>query len=86
MAAPLSAQGKLEEAEPLYREALDGRRATLGNTQRRTLLSINNLAALLKAQGKLDHDCYSLRHQHNCSASSVTSALVFLDATWEMPK
>jgi len=49
----LRVQGKLEEAEPLFRESLDGRRRTLGDTHRSTLISINNLGMLLKAQGKL---------------------------------
>jgi tetratricopeptide (TPR) repeat protein len=49
----LSDQGKLSEAEPLYREALRGRQETLGETHRDTLASLNNLAVLLKSQGKL---------------------------------
>ena len=50
----LEAQGKLDEAEPLYREALAGRRAALGDTHPSTLGSINNLGLLLQAQGKRD--------------------------------
>ena len=46
-------QGKLSEAEPLYREALEGRRRTLGDTHPGTLVSINNLGKLLYTQGKL---------------------------------
>jgi hypothetical protein len=64
----LHGSGRLGEAEPLYREALAGRRATLGTKhpdtltsmsnlaalqQTGTLLSMNNLAALLYAQGKV---------------------------------
>ncbi|MEO0477494.1 MAG: histidine kinase dimerization/phospho-acceptor domain-containing protein [Planctomycetota bacterium] len=41
-------------AEPLFREALDGSRATLGDRHPHTLLSINYYARLLHAQGKLD--------------------------------
>ena len=49
----LKQQCKLEQAEPLYIEALDGRRA-LGNTHPSTLTSINNYAALLEQQGKVE--------------------------------
>ena len=38
---------ELGEAEPLYLEALRGRRETLGDTHRDTLESINNLAWFL---------------------------------------
>ena len=47
-------QGKYDEAEPLWREALAGKRATLGDTHPSTLTSINNLGNLLQAQGKRD--------------------------------
>ena len=50
----LQDQGKLDEAAPLFREALDARRATLGDRHPDTLTSINNMASLLQAQGKLD--------------------------------
>jgi tetratricopeptide (TPR) repeat protein len=46
-------QGKLDEAEPLFRETLRVRRETLGDTHPDTLGSINNLALLLRDQGKL---------------------------------
>jgi tetratricopeptide (TPR) repeat protein len=49
----LSDQGKLSEAEPLYRDVLRCRRETLGETHPRTLSSMNNLANLLSDQGKL---------------------------------
>ena len=52
VASLLKAQGKLGEAEPLYREALAARRETLGDRHPDTLASINNMAALLKALGK----------------------------------
>jgi non-specific serine/threonine protein kinase/serine/threonine-protein kinase len=48
------ALGKLDAAEPLYREALEGRRRKLGDEHPSTLTSINNLSALLHARGKLD--------------------------------
>jgi len=46
-------QGKLDEAEPLMREALEMKRRTLGDSHPDTLSSINNLGLLLKGQGKL---------------------------------
>ena len=46
-------EGKYDEAEPLYREALEVRRATLGSRHPGTLASINNLGLLLKAKGDL---------------------------------
>ncbi|KAJ1639406.1 hypothetical protein T492DRAFT_1117215 [Pavlovales sp. CCMP2436] len=49
----LQAQGKLGEAEPLLRRALEGREEQLGESHPDTLASVNNLAVLLKAQGKL---------------------------------
>ena len=49
----LSDQGKLGEAEPLLRRALEGKERTLGPDHSDTLISVNNLASLLKAQGKL---------------------------------
>ena len=53
LAGLLQAQGKLGEAEPLCREALDGCRRTLGDSHPDTLTSIHNLASLLHSQGKL---------------------------------
>ena len=47
-------QGRLDEARPLYEEALLGRRATLGEAHLDTLASGNNLADLLFAQGRLE--------------------------------
>ena len=45
--------GKLEEAMPLYEEALQGCRETLGNRHPHTLISIGNLADLLRETGAL---------------------------------
>jgi len=53
LAMLLRVQGKLEEAEPLFRESLDGRRRTLGNTHPDTLTSIDNFASPLLLRGKL---------------------------------
>ena len=49
----LQAQGKLAEAEPYCREALESRRRVLGDEHADTLISINNMGFLLQAQGKL---------------------------------
>ena len=43
----LEAQGKLSEAEPLYRDALRCSRETLGDTHPDTLRSMNSLAWML---------------------------------------
>ena len=53
LARLLQDQGKLSEAEPLFRDALRLRRETLGETHPDTLQSMTNLARLLQAQGKL---------------------------------
>jgi hypothetical protein len=53
LASLLNEQGKLGEAEPLMREALEIQRATLSSKQSSTLTSMGNLAGLLQAQGKL---------------------------------
>jgi len=47
-------QGKLDVAESLLREALEGRRRVVGNEHPATLVSMNNLAGLLQEQGRLD--------------------------------
>ena len=43
-------QGKYDEAEPLYREALAIGRKVSGNKHPDVATSLNNLAGLLKAQ------------------------------------
>ena len=53
LAWELKAQGKHDEAEPLYREALELTRETLGNRHPNTLACINNLGALLMDKGDL---------------------------------
>ena len=54
LALLLSDQGKLGEAEPLYREALDGLKRTLGDEHPSTLNSLFNFAGLLLKQGHRD--------------------------------
>eukprot|EP00964_Phaeocystis_antarctica_P137503 scaffold102082_cov75-Phaeocystis_antarctica.AAC.2 len=54
LAEELQTQGKHDEAEPLFREALDAQRATLGNRHPHTLTSIGNLGLLVKDKGDYD--------------------------------
>ncbi len=44
----------LQQAEPLYRRALDAKERTLGGKHPETLISVSSLASLLQDQGKLD--------------------------------
>ena len=46
-------QGKYADAEPLYREALDGCRRELGDAHALTLIVINNLANSLRKQAEI---------------------------------
>jgi non-specific serine/threonine protein kinase/serine/threonine-protein kinase len=48
----LNRQGKLDEAEPFFREALEGRRRVLGDDHPDTLNSINNMGRLLRNLGR----------------------------------
>ena len=48
LAMLLKAQGKLDEARPLYEQALEGYRRTLGSSHPHTLSSMWNLATLLE--------------------------------------
>ena len=48
LAALLQAQGKLDEARPLYEQALEGRRRTLGSSHPDTLGSMWSLATFLE--------------------------------------
>ena len=54
LAVILKYQGRLADAEPLYRRTLEAMRRTLGIEDRATLSSINNLAVLLRNLDKLD--------------------------------
>ena len=47
-------QGRLEQAEPLYLRALEGRESTLGKDHPDTLISVCNLAGLYQDQGRLE--------------------------------
>ena len=49
----LSAQGKLDEATPLYKESLAIRKKVLGEEHPDVAQSLNNLAALLEAQVRI---------------------------------
>ena len=49
----LKHQGRLEEAEIMYRRALEGRERLLGSEHPDTLGSVNNLGALLQNLGQL---------------------------------
>ena len=57
----LEDQGKLEEAETLYRRKLKGRERILGIDHPHTLFMVNNLGMLLKDQGKLEEAEQMLR-------------------------
>merc|ERR1712157_215523 len=50
----LYAQGKLDESEPLLREALSSKTLNLGGNHPRTYMAMNDLGMLLRAQGRLD--------------------------------
>ena len=53
LAQELQAQGMYDEAEPLYREALEMDREMLGTGHPNTLTAINNLGQLLQVKGDL---------------------------------
>src|SRR5256885_1199622 len=47
-------EGKFDESESLYREALDKRRRLLGNKHPQTLVSISDMGTLLRERDKLN--------------------------------
>jgi tetratricopeptide (TPR) repeat protein len=47
-------QGRYDEAEPLYRQALELRRELLGERHPQVATSLNNLAGLYESQGRYD--------------------------------
>ena len=53
MGGLLRAEGRLAEAEPYWREALEKFRRTLGEEHPDTLVSIGNMGSLLRDQGRL---------------------------------
>jgi tetratricopeptide (TPR) repeat protein len=61
LAVLLEAQGKYNEAEPVYRQSLVIMRMVLGEEHPDVTTSLNNLAALLNAQGKYDESIPLLR-------------------------
>jgi tetratricopeptide (TPR) repeat protein len=54
LASELEEQGKYDEAETLYREAMEAMRETLGSRHPSTLTSLSNLGKLLHRKGDLD--------------------------------
>ena len=71
----MRAKGDLAAAESLSREALEGRRETLGNRHPSTLTSIGSLGLVLKAKGDLAaaeplHSC--ARRWRGCVRRSAT--------------
>eukprot|EP00808_Paulinella_micropora_P008030 g47258.t1 len=59
----LEKQGKLAEAEPLFRRALQGREKTLGAEHPDTLASVKNLVRFLEQQGKVEAEALKRRAQ-----------------------
>jgi hypothetical protein len=47
-------QGKLDEAEKMFRRALEGKEKALGINHTSTLGTVNNLGLLYAGQGKLE--------------------------------
>ena len=54
MAGLYSSQGRYEEAEPLYIQALDMRKKLLGEEHPDVATSLNNLAGLYFSQGRYE--------------------------------
>ena len=67
----LNDQGKLDEAGGLFREALEARRATLGDRHPDTLGSIHNLGRLLHDQGRLGEAETLLLEAHDGCAATL---------------
>ena len=84
-------QGHYEEAEPLFKEALDKHIEKLGHDHPDTLTSMNNLAALYQAQGRyeeaaplfkevLDKSIEKLGHDHPDTLSSMNNLAALYQA------
>ena len=80
----LQVQGKYDEAEPMYREALEVARAALGSRHPHTLTSTNNLGLLLHDKGDLaaaeplyreamDVKRETLGHRHPSTLTSINN-------------
>ncbi len=67
LAILLVKQGRLGDAEPLYREALSAQRRTLGEDHPSTLSFTFNFAGILWAQGKRAEALELLRQQLEAS-------------------
>jgi tetratricopeptide (TPR) repeat protein len=71
MGSLLQQLGRLDEAEPLFREAMESRRRMLGEEHPSTLISINNMGTLLYRQRKLSEAEPYFREAMRKSASLV---------------
>ena len=88
----LKFQDKLDEAEPYYRESLDGRRRVLGEDHPETLISLHNLGSLRLAQADTAEaeGCYrealagrrqALGGAHPSTLNTIAALGSLLDAT-----
>ena len=91
-ALTLSAQGRFEEAEPLYREALEITCETLGERHPENATRLNNLASLLKDTGRfeeaeplyreaLEITCETLGERHPENATRLNNLASLLKDT-----
>ena len=64
-------QGELEDAEALYRRAIEAGERTWGDEDARVLACVNNLAGCLQCQGKLTE--VEALFRHNLEAQERTS-------------
>ena len=62
----MQSKGDLAAAEPMYREALEVSRGTLGDRHPSTLSFLNNLGALLQDKGDLGAARRMLREANGC--------------------
>ena len=80
LAKELQVQGKYEEAEPLYREALEVKRETLGNRHPRLLYAKGDLAAaqLLTREALLKVRRETLGNRHPSTLTSINNLAMLL--------
>ena len=80
----LHKQGKLHEAEPLYRKALEVQRETLGDRHPQTFASVMILGQLLQDQGKMDEalplKCEALEAMRACRSPHLAPSIENLAA------